>query len=144
MTKLGVLGLFLATLAVSACDPAVNPYMALGKDVSTSARATSTRDFRFSEPKSAVYAAILTVGSRDERNVISHDEVSGLVIVEYPFSMIKNVWGGSLRFQLTEQAGATMVQAQVYEKNREVIDRVLIPFVDEVKSSLQDNRRPAS
>jgi hypothetical protein len=144
MTKPGVLCLILATLAVSACDPAVNPYMALGRDSSTSAKPSSTQEFRFPEPKSAVYAAILAVGSKDQRTVVSHDEVTGLVIVEYPFSMIKNVWGGRMRLQLNERAGTTQMVAQVYEKNREVVDRVLMPFIDEVKTALQTARRPNS
>ncbi|WP_152619744.1 hypothetical protein [Paramagnetospirillum magnetotacticum] len=129
----------LAMLSLTACDPAVNPVMALGQNVNSGTVPLQEYKVYFKEPVSEVYKATLVAGNRNELNVIDDGGGNFVVIVHYDFSMVKNVWGGQFRVGLDSIGGKTRLTASFYEKSKYVTNSVLNPFVEDINFILSSS-----
>lgn len=142
MRRMGIATLLV--LALSACDPAYNPYMALGKDKFSTNTPTQEFSLYFNESTAKVFAAMVKVGSKGDRKVVNSNEKTKSVTLEYPFGMFTNVWGGRFDVALDEVGGRTRAIARFYEKSNYVDTSILNPFIEDVKQELLKKSPPAS
>ena len=137
--------LFVIIIALTACDPAYNPYMALNKEAWTTGTPSEEHEVYFSESVSDVYEAILIAGNKDGLHVSQTNAQKNIVVIEYPFSMIKSVWGGRFNVNLDSIDGKTRLVAQFYEKsNPFVVGSLFNPFIGDLKLLLSPSIHPSS
>lgn len=142
MKRLILIGV--AAIAVTACDPANNPVMALGKEIGTADVPLQEHQVYFKEPVREVYDAVLLAGNRNDLSLARQDKSHNIAVISYDFSITKNVWGGSFRISLDSVDGRTRLVAHFYETSKYVTNSILNPFIDDIKAILSPTGRQAS
>jgi hypothetical protein len=126
----------LAVLFQSACAPSHNPIMAFGRHVNTGTVPLQEYKVYFNEPVKDIYSAIIVAGNRNGLTVTDNGGGSFVVTMSYDFSMMKNIWGGNFRVGLDRVDQKTRMTASFYEKSEYVVNSILNPFVEDVKTIL--------
>jgi hypothetical protein len=73
------------------------------------ARWTQTNPLTVAQPAAEVYAVIEPLAGQNGRHILQRDAVAGTLRLSYPFSLLKNNWGGTLRIVCTAgDAGTTI------------------------------------
>jgi len=101
-----------------------------------------TNRLEFAYPVGDVYALLVQGVERNGRKLVEQDAASQSVLVSYPFSLLKNNWGGSIKITCTASEFGTTVTIQgdgrdVVPHVRSIGDEVL----DDVGSALRRQAR---
>jgi hypothetical protein len=72
-------------------------------------RWVETSRLTFAYPAADVYALVVQEVERNDRKIVERDVQSRYLIVSYPFSWLKNLWGGRLKIACTSDEYGTTV-----------------------------------
>jgi hypothetical protein len=81
-----------------------------------------TNRLEFTYPVGDVYALLMQGVERNGRKVVEQDAALRSVLVTYPFSLLKNNWGGSLKITCVAGEFGTIVTIQ--GDGRDAVPRV--------------------
>ena len=69
-----------------------------------------TNRLSFAAALEDTYGLLKSEVARNGRTIVEHDDTAHTLLVSYPFSVLKNNWGGSLRITCTaDEFGTTVV-----------------------------------
>ena len=81
-----------------------------------------TNQLLFDRPVAEVYELTAREAERNERKIVERDEPAHSLRVSYPFSWMKNNWGGTIRITCTPVAAGT--QVTIEGDGRDAVTRV--------------------
>lgn len=119
-----------------ACSPKVNPYMAVGKELSMAGVPVFEIKDTFNTGIDTIYSALINTVEKDDRKIVAQDKDKYIIIVSYPFSMGKNVWGGNIKIVCEEIDRQTSVTMYAYEKNLFIKMSIMKPMMEELRKSI--------
>jgi hypothetical protein len=71
------------------------------------ARWVETHRVSFSHPAAQLYALVAQEAEHHDRKIVERDAPSGTLVLSYPFSWLKNNWGGTLKITCSADAHGT-------------------------------------
>jgi hypothetical protein len=124
-TRAAAVMLFLAVPSLSGCAGllATNGVVLMAKGLpSNEPRWVEANRLTFAYPVTDVYALVEQEVERNGRKIVERDAQSRWLLVSYPFSLLRNNWGGKLKITCTaDELGTTVT---VVGDGRDAVVRV--------------------
>ena len=132
-----ILSLFLF-IAIGGCYRYPSPFTPLNKNVFYKKDHTESKQL-FKADADKVYEASIKVVEKDGRRITAKSKNKHIVVISYPFSQSKNVYGGTMKISIEDTGEFSTVIMHAYEKSGIGGYTIMDLIMEDLKKSLGED-----